>query len=88
MTETVSRRKGAYREVRSERSRRTKRATGFGAGELVLWCGVLAPKGRLERHHRFAVGFHGSGFRNLEGKLAVVMFERPDSCVHVHTIDC
>ena len=34
----------------------TKRTTGLPVGELVLWCGMFAPKGRLEWYHGLARG--------------------------------
>ena len=34
----------------------TKRTTGLPVGELVLWCGMFAPKGRLEWHYGLARG--------------------------------
>jgi len=34
----------------------TKRTTGLHVGEFVLWCGMFAPKGRLEWYHAFARG--------------------------------
>ncbi len=34
----------------------TKRTTGLPVGELVLWCGMFAPEGRLEWYHGLARG--------------------------------
>ena len=34
----------------------TKRTTGLPVGELVLWCGIFAPKGCLDWYHGLARG--------------------------------
>jgi len=33
----------------------TKRTMGLPMGELVLWCGMFAPKGRLKWYHELAL---------------------------------
>jgi hypothetical protein len=39
----------------------TKEDHGFTVGELVLWCGLLAPKERLDWYHGLA---RGAPFKN------------------------
>jgi len=39
----------------------TKRATGLPVVELVLWCGMFAPKWRLEWYHGLALHHNGTG---------------------------
>jgi hypothetical protein len=36
----------------------TKRITGLHMDDLVLWCDMFAPKGRLEWYHGLHVGLH------------------------------
>jgi len=39
----------------------TKKTTGLPMGELVLWCRMFAPEGRLEQYYGLALHHHGTG---------------------------